>query len=124
MNLIKIKEIVKILIVIFTFIILTVSNAQSAKKKDKEKDCVYCKKYEKMKDWPESERPEAFIYEEIKYPEGMFHESLVKSKQKQTKSAPITNNGIDDNAKDFRVEKKKQTKNFRKILDKIRNYFR
>ena len=75
MNLIKIKEIVKILIVIFTFIILTVSNAQSAKKKDKEKDCVYCKKYEKMKDWPESERPEAFIYEEIKYPEEMFHKS-------------------------------------------------
>ena len=30
-----------------------------------------------------SERPEAFIYEEINYPEGMFHESLIKSKQKQ-----------------------------------------
>ena len=25
-----------------------------------------------MKDWPENERPEAFIYKEIKYPEGMF----------------------------------------------------
>ena len=49
---------------------------------------------------------------------------FIKNKQKQTKSAPITNNGIDDNAKDFRVEKKKQTKSFRKILDKIRNYFR
>ena len=83
MNLIKIKEIVKILIVIFTFIILTVSNAQSAKKKDKEKDCVYCKKYEKMKDWPESERPEAFIYEEIKYPEEMFHKSKKTSKLRQ-----------------------------------------
>ena len=56
----------------------------SAEKKDKkEKDCIYCKKYEKLKDWPESERPEAFIYEEIDYPEGMFHESLIKSKQKQ-----------------------------------------
>ena len=30
-----------------------------------------------------SERPAAFIYEEIDYPEGMFHESLIKSKQKQ-----------------------------------------
>ena len=57
---------------------------EAAKKKDeKEKDCVYCKKYETLKDWPESERPEAFIYEKIDYPEGMFHESLIKSKQKQ-----------------------------------------
>ena len=49
----------------------------------KEKDCIYCKKYEKLSDWPESERPAAFIYEKIDYPEGMFHESLIKSKQKQ-----------------------------------------
>ena len=57
---------------------------EAAKKKDdKEKDCVYCKKYEKLKDWPEIERPEAFIYEKIDYPEGMFHESLIKSRQKQ-----------------------------------------
>ncbi len=57
---------------------------EAAKNKDKkEKDCVYCKKYEKLKDWPVSERPEAFIYEKIDYPEGMFHESLIKSKQKQ-----------------------------------------
>ena len=39
-----------------------------------------------MKDWPISERPSAFIYEEIDYPEGMFHKSLKKSKQKQKKS--------------------------------------
>ena len=25
-----------------------------------------------MADWPESERPTAFIYEEIEYPEGCF----------------------------------------------------
>ena len=57
---------------------------EAGKKKDeKEKDCVYCKKYETLKDWPESERPEAFIYEKIDYPEGMFHKSLIKSKQKQ-----------------------------------------
>ena len=57
---------------------------EAAKNKDKkEKDCVYCKKYEKLKDWPVSERPEAFIYEKIDYPKGMFHKSLIKSKQKQ-----------------------------------------
>ena len=55
-------------------IILSTSLLEAAKKKkdDEEKDCIYCKKYEKLKDWPESERPEAFIYEEINYPEGMF----------------------------------------------------
>ena len=36
-----------------------------------------------MGDWPESERPSAFIYEKIDYPEGMFHKNLKKSKQKQ-----------------------------------------
>ena len=50
--------------------------------------------------------------------------SKTEQLQKQTKSAPITNNGIDDNAKDFRVEKNKQTKSFRKIFEKIKNYFR
>ena len=33
-----------------------------------------------------SERPEAFIYEEINYPEGMFNESLTKSKDKQSEA--------------------------------------
>ncbi len=36
-----------------------------------------------MGDWPESERPSAFIYEKIDYPEGMFHKDMKKSKQKQ-----------------------------------------
>ena len=36
-----------------------------------------------MGDWPEKERPAAFIHEKIDYPKGMFHESLIKSKQKQ-----------------------------------------
>ena len=65
-------------------ILLTATHSSAAKKKDKkEKDCIYCKKYEKLKEWPESERPEAFIYEKIKYPEGMFHKSKKKSKGKQ-----------------------------------------
>ena len=48
-----------------------------------EKDCVYCNKYEKLKDWPESERPAAFIYEKIDYPEGMFLATSTTPKKKQ-----------------------------------------
>ena len=39
-----------------------------------------------MADWPESERPEAFIYEEINYPEGMFNETLTKSRDRQSEA--------------------------------------
>ena len=85
-GLIKFKTvslILKILIVL-TVIIFSSSNLEAAKKKDKEeKDCTYCKKYEKLSEWPESERPEAFIYEKIDYPEKMFHKNHKTSKQKQ-----------------------------------------
>ncbi len=75
--------VLKILIVL-TFIIFSSSNLEAAKKKDKEeKDCTYCIKYENLSDWPESERPEAFIYEKIDYPEKMFHKNHKTSKQKQ-----------------------------------------
>ena len=36
-----------------------------------------------MADWPENERPSAFIHEKIDYPEGMFHKNHKKSKDKQ-----------------------------------------
>ena len=49
---------------------------------------------------------------------------FIKSKRRQTRSIPVTNNGIDDNAKDFRVEKNKKNKNLRGIFNKVRNYFR
>ena len=39
-----------------------------------------------MADWPESERPTAFIYEEIEYPEGMFHERRNTSKLRQSEA--------------------------------------
>ena len=55
-------------------------------KEKKEKDCKYCKKYETLKDWPENERPEAFIYEIINYPEGMFSKQDKTSKKKQAKA--------------------------------------
>ena len=73
----------KILLSTIFIFILTISFSEAAKKKDEEKDCLYCNKYEKLKDWPESERPEAFIYEEVEYPEGMFKEKLHKTSKKK-----------------------------------------
>ena len=73
----------KILLTSFIIILLSVFFAQAKEKDKEEKNCVYCKKYEKLKDWPESERPSAFIYEEIDYPEGMFHKNQKTSKRKQ-----------------------------------------
>jgi len=57
--------------------------AEAKDKKEEEKDCIYCNKYEKLKDWPKNERPEAFVYEEVSYPEGMFHKNNKTSKLRQ-----------------------------------------
>ena len=66
-------NLLKYIFIIAFSIVISVSITEAAKKKeDEKKDCTYCNKYEKLSDWPESERPEAFIYEEIDYPEGMF----------------------------------------------------
>tara|TARA_B100001758_G_scaffold9697_1_gene7277 strand:+ start:133 stop:807 length:675 start_codon:yes stop_codon:yes gene_type:complete len=76
----------RFLVVIISTFIISASAADAAKKKkDKDKkDCVYCQKYEKLKDWPESERPIAFIYEEFDYPKGMFSKQSNKdSKSRQ-----------------------------------------
>ena len=67
---------------VLMFLLLTTTYSSSAKKEEK-KDCTYCNKYEKLKDWPLEERPEAFIYEEIDYPEGMFLPTSVTSKARQ-----------------------------------------
>jgi len=77
------KFIIKIFFSIILILSLSITFSEAAKKKDEEKDCLYCNKYEKLKDWPESERPSAFIYEEIDYPEGMFHKNQKTSKRKQ-----------------------------------------
>ena len=78
------KLIVKFLNIFLLIFFINLTSLQADEKKDKdEKDCLYCKKYETLKEWPESERPEAFIYEEIKYPEKMFHESMTTSKLRQ-----------------------------------------
>ena len=81
------KNWVRLFLASIIAVILSSSHALSddEKKKDKEdeKTCLYCEKYETLKDWPESERPTAFIYEEIKYPEGMFHKNKKDSKARQ-----------------------------------------
>ena len=76
--------VVKICLLTTISFLLFNSFSEAAKKKDKdEKDCIYCKKYEKLKDWPENERPEAFVYEEINYPDGMFSKQRKTSKLRQ-----------------------------------------
>ena len=75
------KFFIKTLIVVLGILLVTITSS-FAKDEDK-KDCQFCEKYEKLKDWPESERPEAFIYEEIDYPEGMFHKNHKTPKGKQ-----------------------------------------
>ena len=76
------KVFFKNFLVVLIFLVLTSTYSIAAKKK-KIKDCTYCNKYEKMKDWPESERPAAFIWEDVKYPEGMFLPTSVTSKARQ-----------------------------------------
>ena len=78
------KLIIKFLNSLLIIFFINLTSLQADEKKDKdEKDCLYCKKFETLEEWPESERPEAFIYEEIKYPEKMFHESMTTSKLRQ-----------------------------------------
>ena len=67
MNLLK-----YIFVIVFSVVISVTITEAAKKKEDEKKDCTYCNKYEKLSDWPENERPEAFTYEEIDYPEGMF----------------------------------------------------
>ena len=68
------------MVLIITLLATTYS---AVAKKKKPKDCIYCNKYEKLKDWPLEERPKAYIYEEIDYPEGMFLPTSVTSKARQ-----------------------------------------
>ncbi len=75
------KNWIKIFIVVIAAVLITTTFVEAKKKK--KKDCIYCLKYEKMKDWPESERPAAFIWEDVKYPEGMFLPTSDTPKKKQ-----------------------------------------
>ena len=84
----KMKSFISFFLVAVAAILITTTITEAAKKKkDEKKDCTYCNQYEKLSDWPESERPEAFIYEEIDYPEGMFKKMEGKtSKSRQAAS--------------------------------------
>ena len=81
-------NITKIFLIAFTIVLLglSFSEAKKKEKEEEEKDCLYCNKYEKLKEWPESERPEAFIYEEVDYPKEMFHKQNKTSKLRQGES--------------------------------------
>ena len=76
------KIVIKNFFVVLIIALLATTNLAFAKE-EKAKDCTYCNKYEKLKDWPLEERPEAFIYEEIDYPEGMFLPTSVTAKARQ-----------------------------------------
>ena len=78
------KTVVKFFfILIFTFYFNFNFSYAAENKSKEEKDCIYCKKFETLADWPENERPDAFIYEDIKYPKKMFHESMTTSRLRQ-----------------------------------------
>ena len=71
------------IIVLLAILILPIN---SEAKDKKQKDCQYCNKYERMEDWPVSERPKEFVYEEIDYPEGMFKNKIDRKTSKNRKS--------------------------------------
>ncbi len=73
------KNLLKIIFLLA--IILTTFKSQAEEKKD----CLFCNKYELMKDWPISERPKEFIYEEINYPEDMFKSKMDRKNSKNRK---------------------------------------
>ncbi len=55
-------NITKIFLIAFAIVFFGLSFSEAKKKeKEEEKDCLYCNQYEMLKEWPESERPEAFI---------------------------------------------------------------
>ena len=76
------KNFLKIIVLLAILIFPINSEA----KDKKQKDCQYCNKYERMEDWPVSERPKEFVYEEIDYPEGMFKNKIDRKTSKNRKS--------------------------------------
>ena len=77
-------------IMVLGLLVCGLAEAAKDKKKDKSEDtpkCIYCEKFEKLEKWPTSERPKAYIFEEIKYPADMFKKNEGKtSKSRQAKS--------------------------------------
>ena len=86
-NLVRYYKDLFILLIIASFLLSFSLPYSAVAKEKKEKTCVYCKKYEKLQDWPESEKPKAFIYEEINYPEKMFGKQESKSSKSRQAAA-------------------------------------
>ena len=80
------KNLIKILITTIILSVLFILSNNSIADEKKKKDCLYCNEYERMEDWPVSERPKEFIYEEISYPEGMFKSKIDRKTSKNRKS--------------------------------------
>ncbi len=76
----------KNLLKIITLLAIILIPINSEAKDKKEKDCQYCNKYERMEDWPVSERPKEFIYEEINYPDGMYKSKIDRKTSKNRKA--------------------------------------
>ena len=83
----QINNYIKILFSSFIIIFLSTSFLEAAKKKKEEKTCLYCEKFEKIKDWPVKQRPKAYIYEKIDYPKGMFTEKEMKADKGMMKAS-------------------------------------
>ena len=76
---------VKILLKKLVILAILLIPLNSLAEEKKQKDCQYCNKYELMEDWPVSERPKEFLYEEINYPEGMFKSKIDRKNSKNRK---------------------------------------
>ena len=80
------KKLIKNLIIKIIFSTLFIFSNETIAEEKKKKDCLYCNDYERMEDWPVSQRPKEFIYEEIDYPEGMFKSKIDRKTSKNRKS--------------------------------------
>ena len=84
---INLNLIIKILFTsLFIITFVSTSLLEAAQKKN-EKTCLYCEKFEELKDWPVEARPKAFIYEKIDYPKGMFTAKQLKADKGMQKAA-------------------------------------
>ena len=81
---INICKFLGIILIFFTF---STSIVFSADPEEEKKDCQYCNEYKTLNDWPVSERPKEFIYEEVDYPKGMFRKSDSKKSFLRKKAA-------------------------------------
>ena len=76
----------KYLLALSIILVLSLITFNSSLKAKEKKDCQYCNEYERMEDWPISERPKEFLYEKVNYPEGMFKRKIDAKTSKNRKA--------------------------------------